>query len=185
MNEETIETMPDDVQEFLTAANNADATPEYSLLKVWREVLSNIEQAMETRLSMAAVNNIVRAWPQIKVQEAGAYHWSYHSSLLMMRNILDEVIDSDEDAIDREGDEDIELNRKHYFTLLTEWQRQLVRWERNWDANAKDAHIWMAVFLTVGEFFFGDQGLVRHLDLRGFELSDEDAAGIWNEAQEV
>lgn len=185
MNNESTETMPDDVQGFLAAAQSSDTTPEYSLLKVWQEVLSNIEEAMETRLSMAAVNNITRAWPQIKVQEASTYHWAYHSNLLVMRRILEAVIGSDEDAIDREGKEDIELNRKHYITLLTEWQRQVVRWELDWNSEDKEAHIWMAAFLTVGEFFFGDSGLVRHLDLRGFELSDDEAAAIWAEAKEV
>ena len=185
MTNESIETMPEDVQEFLDAANAAPDTVEHSLLKVWTEVLSNIEAAMDTKLSMVSVNSITRAWPQIKVQEANAYHWAYHSNLLVMRRILEEVVASDEDALGRTGSDDIEKNRKHYLELLTEWQRQIVRWEQDWDPTDEEAHVWLAAYLTVGEFFFGDQGLIRHLDLRGFKLSDDEAKAIWAEAQEV
>ena len=180
------ETMPDDVQAFMeAAASDNGSVPEFALLKVWLEVLGNIEQALETRLSMSAIHGIVRAWPELRVQEAMTYHYNYHSNLLVMRRILEAIIAQDDECLSREGADDIEESRDLYLQLLTEWQRQMVRWEKTWDPGDEDAHIWMAAYLSVGEFFFGEQGLVRHLDLRGFKLTDDEAAAIWLEAQEV
>ena len=184
---ETTDKMPDDVQAFLAAATSEEAAeaPEHALLKVWLMVLGNVEEALETRLSMAAVNNIVRTWPQIKVQEAMQYHRCYHEQLLKMRSILEAIVATDEECLDRIGEDDVQENRDLYLELLTEWQRQLVRWEVQWDPNDDDAHVVLAASLTVAEFFFGSQGLVHHLDLRGFVLSDAEAEAIWANAQEV
>ena len=178
-NESQIEEMLGAAEDFLKGSPHLNEKPaKRTLLETWAELLSNIEVAAAEPVTMQQAMSISRTWPQISIQETPEYHWAYHSNLTIMRDILTAEIESDPDCL-KHGEDDGEANRHHYLNLLLLWQKQMLEWEKTWNAADKDSHIWLAAYSSTNAFVLGEQGMVAHLDEIEFEFSDEDAVLVF------
>lgn len=148
--------------------------PEYSLLRVWTEVLSNIEDELQQPVSLGVAGKIVASWPFIKMQETPQFHTRYHELLLECRAELERVIRENPGAIDFEGEDDIVENGKLYKELIVAWSLLLSDHEEEWRAGALDSHILYAVLVDVQAFLFSQNGLAGHLTAKGFELTSDE-----------
>lgn len=166
---EALESMLSDQGE----APDNEGPSKHTLLEVWTAVLANIEKSMESKVTMQEAMKVINEWPKISVQEVPAYHWAYHSNLLMFRRILEEEISSDSKCF-KHIEDDAVRNKHHYLNLLLAWQIQSMEWEVNWDAKTNDAHIWLAAHVDSVNMILGQKGLIGHLDQIDFELSDDD-----------
>lgn len=157
----------------LKLLGDAEAPAPNTLLKVWQEVLSNIEQSASERVTPALANRIVSSWPKLSFQDTPDYHKLYHGYLMELREILHDAIRKNPDAL-KNVDDDAEANRDIYLGLLLDWQIRIAEWEHAWDASAADAHIKLAAIADATVFFVGQNGLVEHLSQINFQFSDAD-----------
>lgn len=146
-----------------------------SVLEAWQNVLGNIEESSKERISPREANRVVGSWPKLSFQDVPAYNVRYHELLLELRDILDEVIASDDKAFSRVGEADAEENAEHYKELLFRWQAQVLRWEHAWDAADPASHIELAAIADATGFYMNQgTGLINHLEAIGFQYTDED-----------
>jgi|SRR5690606_34264008 len=173
MNEDTNETTVEG------AIAEAQAAPEYSLLKVWAEILSNIEAIRDQEVPMFVAHKITAAWPQIRMQETPAYHDRYHALLLEMREVLHDVIQENPGCTDHIGEVDAVENLELYRNLVIAWNVILDQHELEWKPTDEDSHITFAALVDVRAFLFGRNGFAGHLESRGITFpSDEIADAI-------
>lgn len=148
-----------------------------TLLAVWRNVLGNAESSLANKIPAKVALKIVTAWKDLRFADLPAYHERYHEMLIAQRNILDEIIASDSEALKRTKDDAVD-NRALYLELMFQWQYQGLLWEEAWDCTAPDAAIELAALEDAMGFFFGPQGLIQHLSAIGFSYSEQDAEAL-------
>lgn len=152
-----------------------DETPEqHSLLRVWSEVLSNIEDAAAEPVSMGVAGKIVAGWPQISFQETERYHELYHDYLLDVRSLLEATIADHPGAIDHMEADDIAENFEIYKALVISWNIRLDELEQAWRATDEDSHVVFAALVDARGFLFSRTGFAGHLEARGFTLDTEE-----------
>jgi len=180
---EDITPMSDEEIERVTEAWEKEGTeqpdeekPGLSLLRLWREVFSNVEAVREQKVAMGVAGRIVATWPQLKLQDVPAYHRRYHDVLLLLRDELDRVIEENPGAIDRLEDTDMEENFPLYKELVVSWNVLLDGLELEWDAAADDSHIEYAAVVDSRAFLFSRNGLAGHLEARGFDMDPDEIA---------
>lgn len=150
--------------------------PGLSLLRLWREVFSNIEAVREQKVPMGVAGRIVATWPQLAFKDITPYHRRYHDVLLLLRDELDRVVEEHPGAIDRLEDTDMEENYPLYKELVVTWNVLLDGLELEWDAAAADAHIEYAAVVDARAFLFSRNGLAGHLEARGFDIDPDEIA---------
>lgn len=150
------------------------ALPKYTLLRVWREVLSNVETAKNEYIGMDVAGRIINQWPHLTFQEVVRYHELFHDGLLEIRKVLDDVIAEHPSAIDVKGEEDLAENHAVYKDLIFRWNILLDRKQNTWDVSDPESHIQYAAFVDVRGFLFRDDGFAGHLEQLGFTLSTEE-----------
>lgn len=171
MNQAEVETNGHSAADVIEEVQNA---PKFCTLRVWRDVLSNIEAAMDERVPMNVAAKIVAAWPQIVFQETPKYHQRYHELLLEARMLLQGVIDDNPGCLDHVGDDDVVENYQLYKTLVINWNIRLDELEQQWDASAMNSHIEFAAIVDVRGFLFARTGLAGHLEAIGFTLDSDE-----------
>ena len=153
----------------------ADASePQYSLLRVWSEVLSNLDPIRAEGVSMALAGRIVSQWPQISFQETPIFHDMYHDLLLQFRDELDVVIAENPGASEVPAEEDLEHNYKHYKRLVIDWNILLDQAEMRWVATHEHSHVMYAAIVDARQFLFSRNGFAGHLEQIGFTLEVEE-----------
>lgn len=148
----------------------------YSLLRIWREVLSNIEAARDEDVAIGIAGRIVATWPQLKFQDLPRYHQMYHAILLDIREELDRVISEHPGAADFMESDDMTENGALYKELVVAWNVHLDGLELEWRAEAEDSHITYAAIVDARTFLFSRNGLAGHLEARGFNVPSEEIA---------
>lgn len=153
----------------------ADASePQYALLRVWSEVLSNLDPIRAEGVSMALAGRIVSQWPQISFQETPIFHDMYHDLLLQFRDELDVVIAENPGASEVPAEEDLEHNYKHYKRLVIDWNILLDQAELQWDVTNEHSHVMYAAIVDARQFLFSRNGFAGHLEQIGFTLEVEE-----------
>ena len=148
--------------------------PQYALLRVWSEVLSNLDAIRAEGVSMALAGRIVSQWPQISFQETPIFHDMYHDLLLKFRDELDAVIAENPGASEVSAEEDLEHNYKHYKRLVIDWNILLDQAEQQWDATSEHSHVMYAAIVDARQFLFSRNGFAGHLEQIGFTLEVEE-----------
>ena len=156
-------------------AEAADAAElQYTLLRVWSEVLFNLDAIRAEGVSMALAGRIVSQWPQISFQETPIFHDMYHDLLLQFRDKLDAVIAENPGATEVSAEEDLEHNYKHYKRLVIDWNIVLDQAELQWDATSEHSHVMYAAIVDARQFLFSRNGFAGHLEQIGFTLEVEE-----------
>lgn len=168
--------VPDTVTDLTEGPWSEDAPQEegHSLLRIWSEVLSNVERARDEGVNMSVAGRIVSSWPQISFQETAIYHNMYHEILLELRELLIKTIRDNPGAIDHMEKADMELNHKLYEQLVIDWNILLDEYELEWNAQDEDSHIWYAAIVDARVFLFNREGFAGHLESRGFTLDSDE-----------
>lgn len=156
---------------------------ERSLLRVWKEILSNIEQSAEERIDLGLAGRLVRNWPQLSFQDIPTYHRLYHELLQECRGPLIEALDTYPDAIDIPVEEDLSENEHIYRDLLVSWNLIISDKAEKWDVTDPESHIQFAVIFDVQAFLLDSRGLVGHLEARGFTITTEELTEAIEEAR--
>ena len=166
-------------------AEAADAAElQYTLLRVWSEVLFNLDAIRAEGVSMALAGRIVSAWPQVSFQETPIFHDMYHDLLLQFRDKLDAVIAENPGASEVPAEEDLEHNYKHYKRLVIDWNILLDQAELQWDATSEHSHVMYAAIVDARQFLFSRNGFAGHLEQIGFTLEVEEIQQAILEARE-
>lgn len=153
----------------------ADASePQHTLLRVWSEVLFNLDAIRAEGVSMALAGRIVSQWPQVSFQETPIFHDMYHDLLLQFRDKLDAVIAENPGASEVPAEEDLEHNYKHYKRLVIDWNILLDQAELHWDATSEHSHVMYAAIVDARQFLFSRNGFAGHLEQIGFTLEVEE-----------
>ena len=158
---------------------------EHTLLRVWSEVLSNIDKVAAEKVSPVIANKIVSSWPKLSFQDVPRYHDLYHAMLRLYRDELQQIIDDNPGALKhtapagQEGSDAIE-NRAIYLEVLFQWHMINVRLEKNWNASDPDSHVQIAAIADSAAFTIGPNGLTQHLAQPqvGFNWGDEDQQAL-------
>ena len=153
----------------------ADASEQqHTLLRVWSEVLSNLDAIRAEGVSMALAGRIVSQWPQVSFQETPIVHDMYHDLLLQFRDKLDAVIAENPGVTEVSAEEDLEHNYKHYKRLVIDWNILLDQAELQWDATSEHSHVMYAAIVDARQFLFSRNGFAGHLEQIGFTLEVEE-----------
>lgn len=155
-----------------------------SLLEVWRELLSNIEQVRAAPIPVLIAHKTVTTWPKLSYQDTAVYHDMYHGILLSVRDVLDKEISEHENCLQWVGTEDLEHNGKIYKALLIQWNLMFDDLERTWRAEDPLSHIQVVAMVEARAFVFTDTGMVGHLGTLGFEWSNEDFMNALEQARQ-
>ena len=150
------------------------AEPQHTLLRVWSEVLSNLDAIRAEGVSMALAGRIVSQWPQVSFQETPIVHDMYHDLLLQFRDKLDAVIAENPGVTEVSAEEDLEHNYKHYKRLVIDWNILLDQAELQWDATSEHSHVMYAAIVDARQFLFSRNGFAGHLEQIGFTLEVEE-----------
>ena len=164
------------------AASFAEGNPPaltHTLLEIWRNILSNIESAREERIPPVIANRVVTAYPKIEYHMVPQYWDTYYDLLTEMRDILDDVIASDNEAFDRVEDDAI-LNRDLYVEVLFGWSDKINQWEEEWDTMSPNAAVELAAIADVSSVIVGETGLTENLSQLqiGFSFDDSDRIAL-------
>ena len=159
---------------------------EHTVLKMWQEVLKNIEEEEKGRITPAIATHVVSSWPKLSYSEVGAYFSYYYALMKELREDLNEVIASDPECLDRVEDDAIE-NRELYLEIAFLWSDRIQQWDEAWDWEAPDAHVQIAAIADVSAVFIGQTGLLQHLSQPqvNFQMTEEDREALTARLQEA
>lgn len=146
----------------------------HSLLEVWQNILSNVEESLTKRLTPGAAAKAVSTWPKMNFPDVPVYLGLYHQFLLEYREILEDLITEHPEALEHLGPDDGESNHDIYLQLLIEWQKLQLAQEFVWDATEPDAAARLAAIADSNAFMLGQMGLVAHLDQIGFDYTPDE-----------
>lgn len=171
---ETIELDEADQSALDEILSDAHTATQYSLLRVWSELLSNLEAEAELSIPMGPAGQLTAIWPKLAFQDLDTYSDLYYSYLLEARDVLHEIIQDNPGCMDFEGEEDAEQNRRHYRQLVVDWNVLLDRREMAWRASDPDSHISYAALVDARRFLFDREGLAGHLEARGITFATDE-----------
>lgn len=171
---ETIELDEEDQTALDQIMSDAQAAPEFSLLRVWAELLSNIEEVEGQPIPMYLAGQLTSVWPKLSFQDIKTYHELYHGYLSEVRDLLHEEIKDNPGCLDHEGDEDAKENARIYRDLVVAWNVLLDAYEREWRTEDEDSHIRYAALVDVRRMLFARDGLAGHLEARGVSFDEDE-----------
>jgi hypothetical protein len=174
---ETIEA-PEDLEAIADARAELGLPPQEltsTVLRMWQEVLSNIEFHDEQKISIDFAARVVARYSHlgVRVQEVREYYTIHNTYLKVFRKIVLDEIESDPACLEHVED-DGEYNAPHYLNILLQWQLQIRQFEQEWESNTKIAHLRLAAFNDAIAFILGAEALASLLDHNGFEMTDDD-----------
>ena len=152
---------------------------DYTILKVWKEILSNIEAGQAERISPVVANNILSQWQRLNFGDLQLYWELYHRVLAGYREVFHEILKANPDAIDQ-VENDATENRAVYFEIIKEWTRYARAQETEWDVSDRHAGVKLAAMLDASKFFFGPMGIIQQLlqPQVGFEWDEADQIAL-------
>lgn len=158
----------------LSLVDDGEREPQHSLLRIWSEVLSNIETVRDQPIPIGVAGHVVAAWPKLSFQDTERYHSYYHQWLLDCRSFLEKKIEEHPEAVERMEDTDAKENAGLYFELIVEWNVFLDSLEMQWRAEHPESHIQYAALVDVRRMLFSRDGFAGHLEARKVKV-DQDA----------
>lgn len=171
--DETLEMTEQDKADL--EALNAEPPQFHPILEVWQEVLRPAASEALKRVTPGWASTITSKHPAIKLQEMNTFRDIYFGKIEELRAILEYEIDSDPKCLQAiDAAEDREENSVHYHNLIVNWQLAIQQWEIDWDCTSVDAHLQLAAFSEVHNMFLGGGGLLAHLELIGFQFTEDD-----------
>ncbi len=150
-----------------------------TLLKIWQEILSNIETSREERITPIIANRVVGTWTKLEYSDVPAYWELYYDLMTDLRGILLDEIASDPECLNNIEDDAID-NRERYLNILFGWSDRIAEWEEQWECTSPRAHIELAAIADVARFFVGPEGLTEGLSQPqlGFSFDDDDRIAL-------
>lgn len=171
--------IPDDASEV----DAPEPTPYRTLLEIWRAVIKPGRDgtARNRKISPQWATKIVSTYPEVTFAATPTVHHRVFDLVDALGQILDGIIDLDDQCLTYTSpQEDVENNTSHYLTVLTEWQVYMLRQEMEWSPTDQDAAAELAALSEVHGMFFGETGLVAHLDAIGFQFTESDQETLQN-----
>lgn len=161
--------------------------PEHrTLLEVWTELLKPAEANSVKPISLQWAVRLKTEYPHLTFAELDLVRVGYFARLRELTDILAYEVSSDPLCFDRHTvEEDAEENGYHYRSLLLMWQSAFILWESEWSANSPTAAVDAAVIAEVHKMFFGQVGLIAHLDSINFEFIESDQAAMAEALTEI
>lgn len=176
--DETVEfDVPDDAREL----DPPEQTPYHTLLEVWRAVLKPARDgtARSQPVTPQWATKIVSTYPEVTFRQTVDVHHLMFDLIDSLGQILDDIIKDDDQSLTHASpQEDVENNSAHYIRVLTEWQTYMLREEMGWNPLDANASIFLAALSEVHGMFFGEKGLVAHLDAIGFQFTEDDQQNL-------
>lgn len=172
-------------QDLADLESLSEAELKYSLLRIWSELLSNVETSAKQRLPMATAVAIVRKWGFLNIHDTASYHDYYHDYLGDMAALFFELVKDHPDRVDVAPADDLETNYDLYKQLVIDWNIRLDELERSWDVRHPDSHVQLAALADVRQFIFASDGMAGHLEVLGFEVDPQEIADAVLAAREV
>ena len=167
-------------EEDLAKLNDAsDVTTYNPILKVWRAILEPAEDGLlNDPITPMWATRITSSYREVNFKDMGEVKERYYNKLVELRNIVDEIIASDDECLNvLSAEEDLEHNAAHYRRALLDWQLAIVKWEVEWDYPDPNAGAEIAAISEVQQMFFGSQqrqGITAYLESINLELTDDD-----------
>lgn len=166
----------------------AEEAPEatyHTILQVWSEILKEENLEANAVITLAWAQAIVGKYHGITFADLPAFRDAYFEKIREMVKILRLEIETDDECLNHKTmDEDRELNAEHYLNILHQWQLAFLQTELEWDCTADTAAIDVAVLAEVHEIFFGQKGLVGHLEAIKLEFSEADQQDLMDALSE-
>ena len=181
MTNDDIQLSPQD-QADLDLLAAVDEPLEMTVLEVWREVLSNIEEQAAARIEPGYATQIIRRWPTLTYKDIFVYYATFHDYLIVYRDILTEQLRLHPDALKAVGhdpgdeDSDAVANRDIYKEIMFEWNLVTAKLENAWDVSDPNAAAQIAAMAEAQAFVTGGTGIMQALvqPQVGFQWNDED-----------
>jgi hypothetical protein len=166
--------------ESLAAEPSADKVmPFFTILKVWLELLKPAAAQARDRVEPQWASRICSMYPQLVFADMIEYRARFFAKIEALRLILEDEVGTDDECLTyTTPEEDREYNSQHYKNILTDWQIEVLDWELEWDTSDPSAAAELAAISEVHKMFFGDTGLVAHLDNIKFEFTDDDRQAL-------
>lgn len=174
----TNETVTDaEIHELLD--NSGDLPTFHPILQVWREVLKNARGELTAKVTPSWANKVVSSYQGVTYADMVDYRDSFFTKLIMLLDILEMEIASDEDCLSYiTPEEDVLHNSYHYRNLLMQWQLQLLQWELEWETTSPTAAVEIAAISEIHKIIFGPTGITQYLDNIKFEFDEADQAEL-------
>jgi hypothetical protein len=157
--------------------------PEYhTLLEVWRAVLKPASMGMANEpITPQWATRIVQTYPQVTFRDTPAVNTMFFMVVNELAQILEEVIASDDQCLKwTAAEDDVAHNSEHYKTVLTDWQVHMLRRELEWSPTEPDAAVMLAALSEAHNMFFGEKGLIAHLESIKFQFTEADQEELSN-----
>ena len=158
----------------------------HTVLEIWENLLSNIEEARKERVTPVVANRIITNYPKLEFSDIPAYWNEYYDLMTEMRTILRTVIASKEDCF-KHIEDDATENRELYLELLFQWSDQIARWEETWDCMDPKAALKLAAIADVAAVFMGQTGITEALSQPqvGFSFDDDARVALAKRLEEA
>lgn len=151
----------------------------HTLLEVWTEILKQSNLEANRKVTMKWAQGIVSQYMGIGFSDLGRFTEKYFAKVQEMTDILAYEISTDEDCLKpSKPGEDIEHNEIHYKNLVNAWQQAFLISELEWDYASPDAALDIAALAEAHKVFFGQNGILSHLEAIQFTFTEEDATAL-------
>lgn len=168
------------------AAEESEERPYRTILEVWTAVLEPIAAERARRPNMQWSVRIVNAYPQVRYADMAPFKELYFAKAQRLADILQDSISVDDECLKRvDAAEDARYNGGIYRNVLTDWQKEFLLWELQWDADSEHAAVEVAAIAEIHKMFFDATGLVGLLDQIDLQFTDADRDALTAELQRV
>ena len=187
MTEEAIvsDTSPDSGDIWIdTREDDGGEGPYRTILEIWTAILRPIPVEREKRITPQWAVRIVATYEEIRFSDIPRYRDLFYDKSQLLADILDRHIATDDECLKRlDAEEDGQLNGPLYIAILTEWQKEVLSWELEWNVVDPWAAVELAAIAEVHRMFFDKTGLVSLLDQIDLEFTDDDREALAEELQ--
>ena len=158
----------------------------HTILELWRELLKASEQTRKEKVSPQWAVKVTTQYNEMTYADMDDFTDEYYDRVDDLRRILDAEIDTDDECLNFvSAEEDREGNGYHYINVLTDWQKQFLMWELDWNCGSPSAAIEVAVLSELHKMFFGELGITNLLDQINFEFTDSDRDALATALREL
>ena len=141
------------VEEQLTVEdilNDADKVEFHPILRVWQEILDSSKQVRQERITPQWALRVITSHPDMHFADMPDYRDLYYQSIDELAEALKVEIETDDECLKyTSAEEDAEKNTFHYLNVIIAWQKIILTWELDWDVEAPDAPVQLAVISEV------------------------------------
>lgn len=171
------------VQDIVDAA---DTPIKHTVLEMWLKILLPSRDERGSRITPQQATRLIGTYPGLTFKDLPRFQELFYDLVEEMLSLLETVIESDSEALNRTGEgEDAEENASLYHLLVVEWQKIILREELDWKPTDDDAAERLAAMAEVHRMFFDRTGLTALLDEIKFEFTDADRENLSEELDGV